>query len=68
MYPHKPEYYGAAVTILRERWGAQCEVVVLSDDMAWCRDNIRTTYTAIVYNRVDHSQWSRSSRYSALIG
>ena len=41
MYPHQPEYYRAGVAVLRERWGEDCEVVVLSDDMAWCRHNIR---------------------------
>ena len=42
-YPHQPEYYRAAVAVLRSRWGEDCEVVVVSDDMAWCRDNIRST-------------------------
>ena len=40
-YPHNPQFYRLAVALLRERWGSRCEVVVLSDDMAWCRHNIR---------------------------
>ena len=40
-YPHNPEFYRLAVALLRDRWGLRCEVMVLSDDMAWCRDNIR---------------------------
>ena len=49
VYPHKPEFYRAGVAILRQRWGAECEVVVLSDDMAWCRNNIRTIHTYTHY-------------------
>ena len=39
-YPHNPQYYSKAVEELRERWGT-LDVVVLSDDMAWCRSNIQ---------------------------
>ena len=39
-YPHNPEYYSEAVKELRRRWGGLA-VVVLSDDMAWCRNNIQ---------------------------
>ena len=48
VYPHNPQYYRTAVAVLRSRWGEDCEVVVLSDDMAWCRDNLRNrdNYTA----------------------
>ena len=44
IYPHNPLYYRVAVAILKDRWGEDCEVVVLSDDMDWCRDNIRSTH------------------------
>ena len=38
-YPHNPQFYKAAVDELRKRWG-DLGVVVLSDDMGWCRQNI----------------------------
>ena len=38
-YPHNPQFYKEAVNLLRKQRG-EMEVVVLSDDMDWCRQNI----------------------------
>ena len=40
-YPHKAEFYRAAVTVLRQRWG-ELSVIVISDDMEWCRRELRS--------------------------
>ena len=41
-YPHNPQFYREAVNLLRKRWG-EVVVVVLSDDMGWCEQNINIT-------------------------
>ena len=40
-YPHKAEFYRAAVSVLRQRWG-ELSVIVISDDMEWCRRELRS--------------------------
>ena len=53
-YPHNPQFYREAVALLRARWGEDCEVVVLSDDMAWCRANIRIPAAAFIGSSRPH--------------
>ena len=54
-YPHQAEFYRAAVELLVSRWGesevrnmiiimiviSHHQVIIISDDMEWCRQEIR---------------------------
>ena len=54
-YPHQAEFYRAAVVLLVRKWGqsevrnliiimiviSHYQVIIISDDMAWCREEIR---------------------------
>ena len=54
-YPHQAEFYRAAVELLVRRWGksevrimiivmiviSHHQVIIISDDMEWCRQEIR---------------------------
>ena len=54
-YPHQAEFYRAAVELLVSRWGesevrimiiimiviSYHQVIIISDDMEWCRQEIR---------------------------
>ena len=53
-FPHNPQFYREAVALLRQRWGEDCEAVVVSDDMAWCRENIRSTRAAFIGSAQPH--------------
>ena len=42
------------MALLRSRWGEDCGAVVLSDDMAWCRDNIMIPVAAFIGSSQPH--------------
>ena len=42
--PHQANFYKAAVELLMTRHENTSKVLILSDDMEWCRRNLRSKY------------------------